>query len=73
MDTCVIATYRYRHEAEFARAFLEMEGISAMVSTDDAGGVYPAIMAPVRLLVRHEDAIRAGEVLARNNEEESGV
>ena len=69
MDTCIIATYRYRHEAEAARAFLEMAGIQSFVATDDAGGLYPGIMSPVRLVVRHEDAIRAGEVLARNEEE----
>jgi hypothetical protein len=67
METCVVATYRYRHEAEFARTVLELEEIEAMVFADDAGGMEPFIMRPVRLIVRAEDEDRARSVLARQN------
>ena len=69
MDTRVVGRFRYRHEAEFARSFLEMEGIDAMVATDDAGGAYPGIISDARVLVREEDAERSIEVLERQNDE----
>jgi hypothetical protein len=71
MDTTVVATFRYRHEAEMARSFLEMEGITAMVATDDAGGTYPGILSPVRVIVRAEDADRARDILERRPTEET--
>jgi len=70
-DTAVVATYQYRHEAEFARSFLEMEEIESMISTDDIGGAYPGMVAPVKLLVRSEDAERARAVLAAQPETQS--
>lgn len=69
MDTRVVARYQYRHEAEFARTFLEMEGIEAMISNDDGGGTYPGVLAGARLIVREEDADRAIEVLSRRGDE----
>jgi len=66
METRVIATFKYRHEAEFARSFLEMAGIDSMIATDDAGGTYPGVLLPARLIVREEDEARAREVLANS-------
>jgi hypothetical protein len=66
MDTRVIATFKYRHEAEVARSFLEMEGIESVIATDDAGGAYPGALLPARIIVREDDADRALEILARS-------
>lgn len=69
MDTRVIAKYKYRHEAEFAKSFLEMEGIEAMISVDDGGGAYPGALLGARIIVREEDADRATAILARQQDE----
>lgn len=63
MDTFVVATYRFRHEAEFAKAVLAANDIEAIVLADDAGGYRPEIMSPVRLVVRAEDAELARSIL----------
>ena len=68
MDTRVVATFQYRHEAELARTFLEMAGIDSMIATDDGGGTYPGMLLPARLIVREEDEARAREVLANSGE-----
>jgi hypothetical protein len=65
MDTAVVARFRYRHEAEMARSFLELEGIAAMVAADDAGGMEPGIMAVARVIVRADEAQRARQILSR--------
>lgn len=60
----VIATFRYRHEAETAAGFLEHRQIIAAIFADDAGGSYPAInSAGARLVVSDVDADRAREIL----------
>ncbi|CAN5873393.1 hypothetical protein BH23GEM9_BH23GEM9_07490 [soil metagenome] len=65
MGSVMIAAFRYRHEAEFARATLEGAGIPSMMSADDGGGMRPEIMSanPVRVYVREEDAAEAAEIL----------
>lgn len=70
MDTRVVATFKYRHEAEFARTFLEMAGIEAIIATDDAGGTYPGAIGEARLIVREEDEARARDVLASSAEDQ---
>lgn len=51
-------------EAELARAHLAAEGIDAVVAADDIGGMYPGVSAGrIRLLVRHEDADLARQIL----------
>ncbi len=64
-DTIVVATYVYRHEAEFARETLRSVGIESVLSGDDAGGAYGplAFARGMRLLVRREEAERARQVL----------
>ena len=66
MDTEVVATFRYRHEAEMAQQLLAANDIFSMVSTDDAGGWQPVIMPGARLIVRQGDAQRAREVLGEH-------
>lgn len=65
-DPVVVARYSYRHEAEFAKSYLDASGIDADVDSDDANGFEVALSFSnsVRLLVRAEDAERAREVLA---------
>lgn len=67
-DTVVVATFQHRHQAEMAGGYLEHEGIPAVVTADDLGGMFGAPLtfslesfATVR--VRREDADPAREVL----------
>jgi putative signal transducing protein len=61
----VLKTYTSRAEAELAQGILQANGIEALVSSDDAGGMQPWLQQAlgVRLLVHHEDALRAAWVL----------
>lgn len=62
MPFITIASYRHRHEAEFAKAVLEAAGIDSGIFADDAGGMHPWLAVyPVRLMVdaQHADAARA--------------
>ena len=61
----VLRTYANELEAGLAATILEANGIPAHVHADTAGGAYPsiAIVFPVRLLVREEDASLAREIL----------
>ena len=62
LQDVVIASYRYRHEAEFAAGFLDDAGIPFRLQIDDpALGVMVA--APATLWVRRADVRRAREVL----------
>ena len=64
-----IETFVNRIDAELARGALAAAGIEAVVSNDDAGGVYASAMRPgSRLLVRTEDVERATEVLSTTAE-----
>ena len=60
----VIGTYKNRVDAELAHGVLVADGIDAIVSADDVGGLYAGAVGAVRLLVRSEDADRARESLA---------
>ncbi|MBW3661335.1 MAG: DUF2007 domain-containing protein [Gemmatimonadetes bacterium] len=64
-----VARYPYRHQADMAAGFLEDAGIDAVVVGDDAGGMYPGILGPARIVVAEENAGRAREVLADLDEE----
>ena len=61
----IIAKFNYRHEAEFARGFLEDAGIPASVFVDDAGGIEAgmAFSNPSRVMVPDEYAARGRKVL----------
>lgn len=61
----VLRTYLNEMEANLAATILEANGIPAEVRADTAGGAIPsmALVYPVRLLVREEDAELAIEIL----------
>ena len=61
MATIAIANYRYRHEAEFAKAVLHAAGVESVVMADDAGGMDPWInpVGRVRLFVNQGDVEKA--------------
>jgi hypothetical protein len=60
-----IASYLYRHEAEFAAGFLADAGIPFRLQADDAGGMDSFLTSArqICLWVRPEDVARALEVL----------
>ena len=64
-DIVVLREYGLEIEARFAATVLEANGVPAQVIADTAGGAFPsmAIVFPVRLLVRAEDAALARELL----------
>ena len=64
-ETVVLRTFLNEFEARFAATILEANGIPVQVLADTAGGAYPsmALVFPVRLLVRAEDAAVAAEIL----------
>ena len=70
MAAVTLATYRYRHEAEFAQMILADLGINSVVAADDAGGWHPELLMtrPVRLLVDSEYLDAAREALAESCE-----
>lgn len=61
----VLRKYASEWQAQLDASVLEANGVSAQVSADTAGGAYPsmALINPVRLLVRAEDADLAAEIL----------
>ena len=65
-ETAVVATFTYRHEAEFAHATLRGAGIESVVLADDAGGAYAGMSfsSEIRVLVRARDLDEAREILA---------
>ena len=64
-DVVVLRKYASELEARLDATILEANGIPAHVLADTAGGAYPsmALLFPVRLLVRADDAAVAAEIL----------
>ncbi len=64
-DVVILEKFPNRVLAEMAAALLEEEGITAWISADDAGGLYPSLqfVQGVRLMVYPEDEARAREIL----------
>ena len=64
-EIVVLRKYVDELQARLAAAILEANGIPVQVLADTAGGAYPsmALVFPVRLLVRAEDAALAAEIL----------
>ena len=60
-----IATYQYRHEAEFAAGFLADAGIPFRLQIDDAGGADAGMTVsnPARLWIRAADVDAARAIL----------
>jgi len=66
-ELVVVGTFLNQIEAEIAQGALEAADIDSMISADDAGGLRPHLsMGGVRVLVRAEDAERAGKVLGKS-------
>jgi len=71
----VLRTYGTELEAEMAAAMLLAYGVEALVTTDDAGGMYPAMaqLRAIKLLVWEKDLEEAGALLdAEGGGDESG-
>lgn len=68
MNTILLRTYRFRHEADVDRAVLESAGIPTVIVGDDMGGMGAHIMTanPIRLYVAAEAAAEAQEVLSED-------
>lgn len=66
-DLVVVKEYNSRLEAEISKSKLEAYGIQAIISSDDAGGMYPFPLSPnshgVRLLVNKKDYQKAVKLL----------
>ena len=59
-----VGSFLHRIEAEIVQGVLKAEGIDAMVSADDCGGLRPGLgLHGVRLLVRSQDIERASRVI----------
>ncbi len=71
--TVVLKKYSDEVSAEMAKQVLSEEGISAIVSKDDAGGMTPnlQINSRIRLLVLNKDLQRAKEILNIDIEKKS--
>jgi hypothetical protein len=67
MSDGIVVLRKYSDEfmARLDAEILEANGVPVQVSADTAGGAYPsmALINPVRLLVREEDAELAKEIL----------
>jgi hypothetical protein len=65
-DLVTVGNYFDRLSAELAKGVLDVDGIDAYISADDAGGMRPSLLTAsggARLVVRAEDAGRASELL----------
>ena len=64
-EIVVLRKYVNEFEARLAATILEANGVPAQVLADTAGGAMPpiALVFPIRLLVRAEDADLAREIL----------
>jgi hypothetical protein len=60
-----VRSFLYRHEAEMVKEILEDEGIHALISSDDQGGMRPsmAFAGGVHLFIKEEDVLKATELL----------
>jgi hypothetical protein len=61
----VLRTYADELSAQLDASILDANGIAAQVLADTAAGAYPsmALLFPIRLLVRADDAALAREIL----------
>jgi hypothetical protein len=67
--TVSVAVVSGRTEADLIAGMLRSHGVSATVSTDDAGGQYPQMQIDgVRVLVAPSDAASARRLLAADDD-----
>ncbi len=64
VDLINIKTYSSRHDAELAKSFLVSNGVNAVVSGDDYGGIHPGLSfsTGVQLLVKEKDVKKAKRI-----------
>lgn len=64
-EMAVIRVFGSDTEAEIVKGRLESEGIIAIITKDDVGGMYPSLQqtAGVKLMVRKEDEDKARTIL----------
>ncbi len=68
-----VAQFGFRHEAEFAKGYLDDAGIDSFVAVDDAGGnLGLALENAATLMVRTTDLPRARQVLSEAGVLEDG-
>jgi hypothetical protein len=68
-----VAQFGFRHQAEFAKGYLDDAGIESFVVVDDAGGnLGLALENAATLMVRATDFPRAHEVLSEAGVLEDG-
>ena len=70
-DLVQIASFAYRHEAEYAVSVLEAAGIDAIVRDGFFAGLRPHVLfasGGVPLFVRASDAVEAREILESTDE-----
>ena len=63
-----IKTYPNRVDAELAKTLLEENGIKAMISGDDAGGIHPGLLwgtGGARLLIQEKDKEKVISLLGK--------
>lgn len=59
-----VARFTFRHEAEFAKGYLDDAGVESVLLADDAGGnLGLALENEVTLVVAAENVARAREIL----------
>jgi Putative prokaryotic signal transducing protein len=64
VDLINIKTFSSRQDAELAKGLLAANGVNAVVSGDDYGGINPGLSfsTGVRLLVKEEDVVNAQRI-----------
>ena len=63
--TARVAQFGFRHEAEFAKGYLDDDGTESIILVDDAGGnLGLALENAATLMVRTTDLARARQVLS---------
>jgi hypothetical protein len=65
-ELVAVSTFRSTADAEIAQGILDEVGITSMIRSDNAGGMYPALDG-ADLLVRAEDFERATDALHRRH------
>ncbi len=64
-ESRIVATYTTRRDAEMAQDRLQEDGIQAIITADDAGGMHPQLQLPhgVKLVALGREAERAHSIL----------
>lgn len=68
-EMVIVKVFGSETEAEIAKGRLESEGITALITKGDVGGMYPSLQQTegVKLLVNQTDADEARNILEEKN------